>query len=53
MPKEEFLRRLWCKMILLKPVDRTREQEELLPRACEGWLTIYLGVGRGLRLAAL
>ena len=38
-------------VVLLKPRDRTRGQEELLPRAWEGWLIIYLGVGRGLRIA--
>ena len=26
-------------------------QEELLPRACDRWLIIYLGVGRGSRIA--
>ena len=51
MTKKEFLRHLWCKMVvLLKHRDRTHGQEELLPRACEGWLIIYLGVGRGLRI---
>ena len=53
MTKKEFLRRLWCKMVvLLKHRDRTHGQEEsCFPRACEGWLIIYLGVGRGLRIA--
>ena len=52
MTKKEFLRRLWCKMVvLLKHGDRIHGQEELLPWACEGWLIIYLGVGRGLRIA--
>ena len=37
-------------MVLLKQGDRTRGQEELLPRACEGWLVIHLGIGRGLRI---
>ena len=47
--KKEFLKHLWCKMVvLLKPGDRTPGQEELLSQACEGWLIIYLGVGRGL-----
>ena len=36
--------------VLLKHRDRTHGQEELLPRACEGWLITYLGVGRGLRI---
>ena len=35
MNKKKFLRHL---------------EEEPLPRACEGWLIIYLGVGRGLRI---
>ena len=35
-------------VVLLKHGDRTHGQEELLPEACEGWLIIYLGVGRGL-----
>ena len=52
--KKEFLRRLWCKMVvLLKHGDNTSGQEELLPLACEGWLIIYLRVGRGLRIAVL
>ena len=52
MAKKEFLRRLWCKMVvLIKQEDRTRGQEELLPWACEGRLIMYLGVGRGLRIA--
>ena len=38
-------------VVLLKHGDRTHGQEELLPEACEGWLIIYLGVGRGLRMA--
>ena len=37
-------------MVLLKHGDRTRGQEELLPLAREGWLIIYLGVGRSLRI---
>ena len=36
-------------VVLLKQGDRTRGQEELLPG--EGWLIIYLGVGRVLRIA--
>ena len=52
MTKKEFLRRLWCKtVVLLKHGDRTCGQEELLPPACEGWLIIYLGVERVLRIA--
>ena len=51
MTKKGFLRRLWCKMVvLLKCGDQTRGQEEWLPRACEGWLIVYLGVGRDLRI---
>ena len=47
--KKEFLKYLWCKMVLLlKHGDRTHGQEERLPQACEEWLIIYLGVGRGL-----
>ena len=43
MTRKEFLRCLWCKMVvLLKPGDRTCGQEELLPWACEGWLIIYI-----------
>ena len=38
-------------VVLLKPRDRTWGQEELLPPAYEGWLIVYLGVGRGLRIA--
>ena len=38
-------------VVLLKPGDRTPGQEELLPRASEGWLIIYLGVGKGLGIA--
>ena len=38
-------------VVLLKPGDRTPGQEEPLPLACEGWLMIYLGVRRGLRIA--
>ena len=34
----------------IKAQDRTLGQEELLPQACEGWLIIFLGVGRGLRI---
>ena len=50
--RKEFLRCLWWKIVvLLKPRDRTRGQEELLPQAHEGWLIIYLGVRRGLRIA--
>ena len=37
-------------VVLLKHRDRTLGQEELLSWACEGWLIIYLGVGRGLRI---
>ena len=37
-------------MVLLKHGDRTSGQEEWLPRACEGWLIVYLGVGRDLRI---
>ena len=49
MTKKEFLRLLWCKMVvLLKPRDRTRGQEERLPWDSEEWLVIYLGVRRGL-----
>ena len=52
MTKKEFLRCLWCKMVvLLKHEDGTPGQEELLPQAREGWLIIYLGVGKGLRIA--
>ena len=32
--------------VLLKHRDRTHGQEELLPRACEGWLIVE----RGLRI---
>ena len=47
MTKKEFLRHLWCKMVvLLTHRDRTHGQEELLPRACEGWLIVE----RGLRI---
>ena len=35
----------------LKHGDRTHGQGDLLPRACERWLIIYRGVGRGLRTA--
>ena len=35
-------------VVLLKHGDRTRGQEELLPQACEKFLIIDLGVGRGL-----
>ena len=28
----------------------SKGQEEWLPRACEGWLIVYLGVGRDLRI---
>ena len=52
MTKKEFLRCLWCKMVvLLKHEDGTPGQEELLPQAREGWLIIYLGVGKGLGIA--
>ena len=48
MTKKEFLRHLWCKtVVLLKQGDRTCGQKELLPRGCEGWLIIILGVGGG------
>ena len=47
MTKKEFLRCLWCKMVvLLKHGDRTRGQEE----PCKGWLIIYPGVRRGMRI---
>ena len=43
--RERVLRRLWCKMVvLLKHGDKTRGQEVMLSWACEGWLTVYLGV---------
>ena len=46
MTNKEFLRRLWYKMVvLLKHGNGTHGQEELLPRACEGWLIRHLGVG--------
>ena len=38
-------------VVFLKHGDRTYGQEELPPMACEGWLIIYLGVGRGLKMA--
>ena len=51
MTKKEFLRCLWCKTVaVLKPGNRTHGQEEPLPRTCEGWLIIHLGVRRGLRI---
>ena len=54
MTKKEFLRHLWCKLVvLLKHRDRTPGQKKLLPRAYEGWLIIYLGVGKVLRIAVL
>ena len=54
MTKKEFLRHLWCKMVvLLKAGDRTRGQGELLSQACDGRLMMYLGVRRGLGIAAL
>ena len=37
-------------VVSLKYRDRTHAQEELLTQDCEGWLIIYLGVGRGLRI---
>ena len=37
-------------VVLLKHGDRTHRQGEVLPWACEGWLIIYLGVGRSLRI---
>ena len=37
-------------VVLLKHENRTRGQELLLPQACEGWLIIYLGGGRGLKI---
>ena len=40
-------------VILLKHRNRTHGQEELLPQACDGWLIIYLGVGRGLGIGTL
>ena len=45
MTKKEFLRHLWCKMVLLKHGDRIPGQEEWFPRACEEWPIIYPGVG--------
>ena len=52
MTKKEFLRHLWGKMVLLlKPRDRTRGQEEQLPQACEGGEYIP-GSERGLRIAS-
>ena len=54
MTKKEFLRHLWSKMVvLLKHGDKIHGQEEMLPQACEEWLIIYLGVGRGLRIGIL
>ena len=51
MTKKEFLRHLWCKMVLLlKHGDRIHGQEELLPRVHEEQLILYLEVGRGLRI---
>ena len=48
MTKKEFLRHLWCKIVvLLKHGDRTHGQEGLLPWGYEGWLIIYLGVDGG------
>ena len=53
MIKKEFLRHLWCQMvILLKPGDRTPGQKEQLShvgreKGCEEWLFLYLGVGGG------
>ena len=35
----------------IKAQERTCGQKELLPWAYEGWLIIYLGVGRGLGIA--
>ena len=43
MTNKEFLRRLCCKMVvLLKHGDKTRGQEELLPRDCEEHLDYIL-----------
>ena len=38
-------------VVLLKHKDRACGQEESPAWACEGWLIIHLGVGRGLRIA--
>ena len=38
-------------VVVLKHRNKTQGQEELLPRACEEWLIVYLVAGRGLRIA--
>lgn len=46
MAKKKFFRHPWCKMgVSLKHRNRTYGQKEPLRRGCEGWPTIYLGVG--------
>ena len=52
MAKKEFLRHLWCKMVVLsKHGDRTGRQKELPPWGPEEWPIIHFQVGRGLEVA--
>ena len=48
MAKKAFLRRFWCKMVVLfKNRDGTHGPKEKLPRDCEEQRIIYSGVGGG------
>ena len=45
--KKEFLRRLWCEMVVYESTGTGPVGRKSCCPSCEGWLIIYYGVGGG------